>query len=102
MNELAGENDALSQQQFVRWTIAKEEHAANINTVTSEYFLTQKLKPVAPGEEGHAAYAGKLAMHHELLIAAMKSKQTTDVAAVERLRGAIHNLEHVWSTTHKH
>ena len=40
MNELAGKQDAQSQQQFVRWTNTKEEHASRIITVTTEYFLT--------------------------------------------------------------
>ncbi len=102
MNELAGKKDAQSQQQFVRWTIAKEEHASRIMSVTSEYFLAQKLKPVAKGAEGYDAYLDKLALHHEVMIAAMKTKQTTDAAAVTRLRNAIHGIKHVWSKSHKH
>ncbi len=102
MNELAGEDDAQSQQQFVRWTHAKEEHASRVIAVTSEYFLTQKLKPVAKGAEGYETYLNTLALHHELLVAAMKSKQTTDVAAAARLRDAIHGIEHVWVEDHRH
>ena len=102
MNGLAGNTDALSQQQFVRWTHTKEEHAARVITVTSEYFLTQKLKPVAPDAQGYDDYLQALALHHELLIAAMKSKQTTDTAAADRLRDAIHGIEHVWSDDHDH
>ena len=102
MNKLAGKDDAQSQQQFVRWTIAKEEHAARIITVTSEYFLTQKLKKVEKGEDGYAAYLNSLALHHELMIAAMKSKQTTDTAAAKRLNDAIHGIQHVWDPDHKH
>ena len=102
MNKLAEKDDAQSKQQFVRWTIAKEEHASRIITVTSEYFLTQKLKKVEKGEEGYAAYLSSLELHHELLIAAMKSKQTTNTAAAERLREAIHGIQHVWDPDHKH
>ncbi|MEM9344976.1 MAG: superoxide dismutase [Ni] [Planctomycetota bacterium] len=102
MNKLAEKDDAQSMQQFVRWTIAKEEHAARIITVTSEYFLTQKLKKVEKGDEGYAQYLSSLELHHELLIAAMKSKQTTDISAVKRLNDAIHGIQHVWEPDHKH
>lgn len=102
MNELAGKHDAQSQMQFTRWTITKEEHASRIITVTSEYFLAQRVKPVAKGAEGYEAYLNTLALHHELIIAAMKSKQTTDAAAVKRLNDAIHGIQHVWDKAHKH
>lgn len=102
MNKLAGKDDAQSQMQFTRWTITKEEHASQIITTTSEYFLAQRVKPVAKDAEGYDAYLKTLAMHHELMIAAMKAKQTTDTAAVERLRDAIHAVQHVWDKDHKH
>ncbi|MEM1355092.1 MAG: superoxide dismutase [Ni] [Planctomycetota bacterium] len=102
MNELAGKTDAQSQQQFIRWTITKEEHAERIITVTSAYFLAQRLKPVAPGDEGYDEYLRQLAQHHSLIIAAMKSKQTTETDVVVTLRDAIHDLEHIWSETHDH
>lgn len=102
MNELAGKDDAQSQQQFVRWTHTKEEHASRIITVTSEYFLAQRVKPVAKEADGYDVYLNTLGLHHELIIAAMKSKQTTDASAVQRLRDAIHGIEHVWVKDHKH
>lgn len=102
MNELAGKADAQSQQQFVRWTITKEEHASRMITVTSEYFLAQKLKPVAKDAPGYGSYLAKLALHHDLIITAMKAKQTTDAAAVKKLRDAIHGIEQIWVATHQH
>lgn len=102
MNKLAGKDDAQSQMQFTRWTITKEEHASQIITTTSEYFLAQRVKPVVRGADGYDAYLKTLAMHHELMIAAMKAKQTTDTAAVQRLRDAIHHIQHVWDKDHKH
>lgn len=102
MNELAGKHDAQSQQQFVRWTNTKEEHASQVIALASEYFLAQRVKPVAKGADGYDAYLNTLALHHELIIAAMKAKQTTDAAAVKRLQEAIHGIEHVWVKDHKH
>lgn len=102
MNELAGKHDAQSQQQFTRWTIAKEKHASHIITTASEYFLAQRVKPVPKGAGGYDAYLNTLALHHELMVAAMKAKQTTDPGAVQRLRDALHGIEQVWSQGHKH
>jgi len=92
INELAGQSDAQSANQLTRWIMNKEAHASNIITIVSEYFLTQKVKPVAPGDEGHTAYLQKLAAHHQLMSAAMKVKQNTDLKYVVALREAIDAL----------
>jgi len=102
MGELASKSDAQSHQQFVRWTATKEDHASRIITTIAEYFLTQKIKPVAAGTDGHAAYLKKLADHHAVMVAAMKAKQNADPAAAETLRSAIHTIQHYWDTSHKH
>ncbi len=95
-NELAGESDAQSAQQFVRWTTNKEEHASRIIATISQYFLTQKIKPVAEGEDGREAYLRMLADHHAVMVAAMKAKQNADPAAADDLRAAIRNIEQYW------
>jgi|GEM_PF-230305 len=94
IRELADKRDAQSLNQATRWIITKENHASHIMTVLSEYFLTQKVKMVAPGAAGYDAYLKKLADHHAVLVAAMKTKQTTDPANVEALRKAINTLAH--------
>lgn len=91
---LSGKHDALSFNQATRWVMTKETHASNIIKVISEYFLTQKVKTVAPGAPGYDPYLKKLADHHAVLAAAMKTKQTTDPANVEALRKAIDTLAH--------
>lgn len=92
ISELAGKHDGQSLNQATRWVLTKEQHASNIITVVSEYFLTQKVKPVSPGTDGHQAYLQKLADHHAVLAAAMKSKQTVDSSAVDGLNRAIEQL----------
>jgi len=96
MNELAGEDGAQAAQQFVRWTTNKEEHASRIISTISKYFLTQKIKPVAEGEDGRQAYLEKVGDHHAVMVAAMKAKQNAAPAAAENLRAAIENIEHYW------
>lgn len=87
--ELAGNIDAQSLNQATRWIMTKEQHASNIISVVSEYFLTQKLKPAAAGAEGRDAYLAALADHHAVMRAAMKAKQSTVLADARALREAI-------------
>lgn len=101
MAKVAGAHDAQSHQQFVRWTHTKEQHASNIIAVVSEYFLTQKLKPVLPGNAGYEQYLVNLAAHHTTLVAAMNCKQNADPAHAAKLNDAIHVLEHIWDPTHQ-
>ncbi|UCD29430.1 MAG: superoxide dismutase [Planctomycetota bacterium] len=89
INELAAKSDALSLNQVTRWVNTKEQHASRIITMVSEYFLTQKVKEVAPGAEGYQKYLESLAKHHRVLRAAMKTKQTVDSVNAEKLHAAI-------------
>jgi nickel superoxide dismutase len=92
ITELAGKHDPKALNQAVRWVTAKEEHASNIIEVVSEYFLTQRVKPLQPGADGYDAYLKDLADHHAVMVAAMKTKQDADPAAVDRLNKAIEAL----------
>merc|ERR1719442_372558 len=76
---LAPESAALSLNQAVRWVNVKEQSAYNIITMVSEYMLCQRVKKelFKNEEEYHLA----LELHHALLQAAMKAKQTTDTKA---------------------
>jgi len=98
INELAGSHSAQEVNQATRWINTKEDHASRIITVVSEYFLTQKVKPVAAGEDGYQAYLRKLADHHAVMSAAMKTKQQVGTAAVEALNDAIDQLATHYST----
>ena len=44
---LQGEGTPTDINQITRWINTKEDHASNIIKIVSEYFLTQKVKPVA-------------------------------------------------------
>ena len=76
----------------VRWIDTKEVHASHVIQVVSEYFLTQKVKTVAPGAEGYDGYLKKLADHHAVMVAAMKAKQNADPGTAEKLKAAIDAL----------
>ncbi len=92
INELAMGHDAQAINQAIRWVTTKDAHASHIIEVVAEYFLTQKVKPVAPAAAGYQNYLKKLADHHAVMVAAMKTKQQTDPAAAEALHKAIDAL----------
>ena len=102
MQDLAGKNDAQSANQLTRWIITKETHASNIISTVSEYFLTQKVKPVAADDEGHAAFLLKLEDHHRVMNAAMKAKQNSDPEVVEKLRAALDQMGKHYDLNHSH
>ena len=88
---LAGKADPLSANQLVRWVQTKEEHACRVQEVAWQYFMTQRIKP-ATSEAEQAKYVAQLTAAHEILRAAMKTKQTVDTANVGALRRAIDAL----------
>ncbi|MGQ0720273.1 MAG: superoxide dismutase [Ni] [Candidatus Eiseniibacteriota bacterium] len=96
INDLAGKRDAESVNQATRWIMTKEEHASHIIEVVSVYFLTQKLKDVAAGAEGHADYLAALADHHQVMRAAMKTKQGSSLESAAALDAAIEQLAKRW------
>ena len=90
--QFTGKTDPQALNQATRWVITKEEHASHIIEVVAQYFLTQKVKPVAAGADGYDAYLKKLADHHAVMAAAMKAKQTADPSVVGTLHHAIEQL----------
>ncbi len=73
--------------QIVRWVSNKEEHANQIQDIVSQYFLTQRIKPAPKSDEAaYEKYTRQLALLHGMLLSAMKSKQTTDLEHIEKLR----------------
>ena len=73
--------------QIVRWVQNKEAHAGEIQHIVTQYFLTQRVKPADPADKAaHEKYVAQLKALHGLLVAAMKAKQTTDLAHVATLR----------------
>merc|ERR1711972_353541 len=67
--------------QLTRWIATKEEHAAKIMTTTAEYFLAQKVKKELLEKEDLEV----LAKHHAVMVAAMKTKQSSELGPVDAL-----------------
>jgi len=89
INELSAEG-TKNFNQIVRWVNNKEKHADNIREVVSQYFLAQRIKEPAAGDEaGMKAYTAKLVKLHQIIRVAMKCKQTTDVKNAQQLHDLI-------------
>jgi nickel superoxide dismutase len=72
----------------------KDEHAKKIQEIVYQYFMTQRIKPVSADKaEDYEKYTKQLALLHQMLVHAMKSKQTTDFAHVEKLRELLSDFE---------
>jgi len=83
INELstdAGKN----ANQISRWVSNKEEHATKIQDTMTQYFLAQRVK-LAQSESNKDAYLNKLSLIHQIIVHAMKCKQTTDPANAQGL-----------------
>ena len=73
--------------QMVRWVSNKEDHATKIQHIVTQYFMIQRIKPE------QKQYSEKVIVLHKMLLAAMKCKQTTDLANVAALRDHLKEFE---------
>ena len=82
IRELSEQQDATSMNQMTRWILTKEEHASKIQKVVSDYFLTQRIKVKTEGSE-YDLYVKQTISLHQILVSAMKCKQTVDSKNVD-------------------
>ncbi len=77
-----------SKNQMVRWVMNKDDHSQAIQDQVAAYWLAQRIKAPAADAGGDAKdkYHRQLALLHGITVAAMKCKQTTDLANVESIR----------------
>ena len=70
------ETSAQNMNQLVRWINTKEEHATFIQSIIADYFLAQRIKPKQNNEPGRQQYVDQTLLLQQIIVAAMKSKQT--------------------------
>lgn len=85
-----------NSNQLVRWIFNKEDHANQLQEVVSQYFMTQRIAP----KDKH--YQEKLSLLHQMLVAAMKSKQTVDPTHVKTLRDLVAEFKKLYFEGHEH
>ncbi len=94
MDKINNPDDNIGSNQHVRWIMNKEEHANKFQKIVSQYFLTQRIKP------DDKDYDKKLEVLHQMLIYAMKCKQTTDLQNAEKLKELLHSFEKLYFAPH--
>ncbi len=90
-------DEVINYNQLVRWVNNKEEHAQKIQDIVTAYFLTQRIKPVAiDNEDTYKSYSEKTVNLQQMLVYAMKAKQTTDLKNTEKLGDLIDSFSHLY------
>ena len=97
IGELAGKTGAGDVNQLVRWIDNKDQHADLLSDIATEYFLKQRIKkPAAGDEEAVAKYGKQLEVLHGILVTSMKAKQTVDAELVATLRALVDSLAELY------
>ncbi len=91
MNKIKELENGSNQNQLIRWVANKEDHANQLQEIVTQYFMTQRIKFDAKD------YDKKLASLHQMLVYAMKCKQTVDLANVESLKKAAKEFHDLYS-----
>jgi nickel superoxide dismutase len=102
INQLSQEKKP-NMNQIVRWVGNKEKHADAISEIVTYYFMAQRVKPVdKTDDKAYEKYIKKLTLLHEMLVYAMKAKQTTDLSNIEKLRTLLAEFRTVYFNQHSH
>ena len=74
-----GDLTASDHQQLIRWTTNKETHAQEIIDEAANYFLAQRIRTDA------SHYVEKIKLLHHIIVGAMKTKQSVETEATDKL-----------------
>jgi nickel superoxide dismutase len=86
INEMAKESKH-EPNQLVRWVMNKDDHADQFSEIVHSYFLAQRIKSAEETDaKAYKEYTHKLVLLHNMIVSAMKCKQTTDLANVKSLK----------------
>jgi nickel superoxide dismutase len=83
--EEIGAAEKPNWNQLNRWIVNKEQHANEIQHLVAQYFMAQRVKlPAAGDAAAQKTYLAQLTSLHGLMVAAMKTKQSTDAEWVTK------------------
>jgi nickel superoxide dismutase len=95
--------DEVNYNQVVRWVNTKEHHAELIQEVAEQYFLHQRVKFADPSDEAkYKKYIAQLTSLHQLIVYAMKSKQSIDQVNIGKMKEALKAFEDAYFEGHRH
>ena len=83
-------DESHNANQLIRWVMNKDQHAEKLQEIVTQYFMTQRIKLDAKD------YDKKLGLLHQMLVYAMKCKQTTDLSNVEKLRQLVKDFQAIY------
>ena len=92
MNEILrlSKEETPNWNQIVRWVSNKETHADELTEIVTFYFLAQRVKPADPKDRAaFSKYVHHVTLLHQIIVASMKAKQTTDLENCTKLRALI-------------
>ena len=90
-------SDSINYNQLVRWINTKEHHAVLIQELAEQYFLAQRVKFAdSSDKEKYQKYIAQLTTMHQLIVYAMKAKQTTDLEFVHKLNKSVAGFEEAY------
>jgi len=88
--DLLAQSAGKNANQLARWVVNKENHADAFTEIVTQYFMTQRIKPAAKGSgQAYDDYVHKLTLLHQMMVTAMKCKQTTDLGNIAQLRSLL-------------
>ena len=88
--ESLGQEDKANTNQFVRWVTNKDAHADELTEIVTFYFMAQRVKPASKDDKaGHEKYVREVTLLHQVVVLAMKAKQTTDLKHCTDMRQLI-------------
>ncbi len=86
-----------NNNQLVRWITNKESHANHIQEIVWQYFMTQRVKTAEEkAGEYYKKYVKQITLLHQMLVYAMKAKQTTDLTNVKKLRDLLEEFRIIY------
>ncbi|MBN1825818.1 MAG: superoxide dismutase [Candidatus Eisenbacteria bacterium] len=95
IERLSGEKNP-DWNQIVRWVNNKDLHADELSDIATDYFLAQRVKPFDAKRSGYADYVAEITALHEMVVHAMKAKQSIDPGICEALRERIDRFERLY------
>ena len=102
INRLSEEGNDV--HTIARWTANKEKHAQKIQNSAAEYFLAQRVKVPSPDAPDNVFndYVKSTTLLHQVIVAAMKCKQTVDLESAMKLRTTLSQYKSHYFKDHGH
>lgn len=94
MDRINAPVEDIGSNQQIRWVMNKELHANEFQEIVSQYFLTQRISADKKN------YEEMLKHLHQMLVFAMKCKQTTDLQNTEKLKEHIDAFAKLYFAPH--